>query len=65
MPQDHNVKAAECHEAAAKSHRSAAECHGKNTDKAGLEHATKACVHSDEAHKASIAAQAKSAGVHP
>ena len=35
MPQAHNTKAAELHEAAAKSHRTAAEHHGKKDDVAG------------------------------
>ena len=53
MPQAHNTKAAELHEAAAKSHRTAAEHHGKKDDVAGAEHCAKACSHSDAAHKAS------------
>jgi len=53
MPQAHNTIAAELHEAAAKSHRTAAEHHGKKDDVAGAEHCAKACSHSDAAHKAS------------
>jgi hypothetical protein len=64
MPQAHNTKAAELHEAAAVSHRAAAEHHGKKDDVAGAEHCAKACTHSDAAHKASTDARSKSAAPH-
>jgi hypothetical protein len=64
MPQAQNIKAAELHEAAAKSHHAAAELHGKKDDKAGLDHCAKACSQSEAAHKASTDARVKSAAPH-
>jgi len=43
MTQALNTKAGELHEAAAISHRAAAEHHGKKDDVAGAEHCAKAC----------------------
>ena len=63
MAQTQNTKAAEHHEAAAKSHRTAAEMHGKKNDAGALEHATKGQAQSEDANKASTAAQGKSAAV--
>jgi hypothetical protein len=64
MPQINNNKAADLHEAAAKSHRSAAMHFGKKDGKAGLEDANHAKTQSDDANKASIVAHAKSVGAH-
>jgi hypothetical protein len=64
MPQAQNTKAAELHEAAAKSHHVAAELHGKKDDKAALDHCAKACSQSEAAHKASGEAHGKSAAPH-
>jgi len=44
MPKHQNIKAAELHEAAAKSHHAAAELHGKKDDKAGLDHCARHAV---------------------
>jgi hypothetical protein len=63
MPQDHHTKAAELHEAAAQTHRSASELHMKKDDKAGLDHANKAKMQSDDAGKATMAAHSKSSVV--
>ena len=60
MPHAHNIKAAELHETAAKSHRMAADLHTKKQDKTGNEHAEKALVESTEAHKASVAPSTRS-----
>jgi hypothetical protein len=64
MSQTHNTKAAELHEAAAKSHRMAADLHGKKDDKGAIEHCATACSHSEAAHKASTEAREKSAAPH-
>ena len=61
MAQAQNTKAAEQHEAAAKLHRSAAECCGKNENAAAKEHCTKAVAQSEVAHKSSVTAQEKTA----
>ena len=63
MPQPHHVKAAELHGVAAKSHRRAAELHGKNDHKAGLGHAKKAETQFAEAHKASTVARGASVAI--
>ena len=64
MPQAQNIKAAELHEAAAKSHHAAAALHANKDDKAGLDHCAKACSQSEAAHKASTDARVKSAAPH-
>jgi hypothetical protein len=61
MPQMTNDKAAQLHEAAAKTHRTASASFANKDAKAGLEHANTAKMQSDEANKSSIAAHAKSA----
>lgn len=61
MPQAHNIKAAELHEMSAKSHRMAADLHGKKMESGGNEHAAKALSQSEEAHKASASTGTKSA----
>lgn len=61
MTQTHNTKAAELHETTAKSHRAAADLHGKNDLPAAKEHASKALTQSTDAHKASVTAQDMSA----
>ena len=57
MTQAHNTKAAELHEATAKSHRVAAEHFGKSQGDSAKDHASKALAQSSEAHEASVAAQ--------
>jgi hypothetical protein len=55
-----SLKTAEHHESAAKSHRAAAEHHGKNDHMKGNEHAAEAQKHSKVAGAASDEAHAKS-----
>jgi len=57
MTQAHNTKAAELHEATAKSHRAAVEHLNKAKPDSGKEHAAKALSQSEAAHEASIKAQ--------
>ena len=63
MAQAQNTMAAELHEAAAKSHRIAANLHGKKNDTVALEHCSKAMLLSERAHKSSMAAHGMSAAV--
>jgi len=56
MTQIANTTAAEHHEAAAKSHRIAADMFGKNDIRSAAENAAKGLHHSEGAHKASVAA---------
>ncbi len=56
MSEAANTTAAEHHEAAAKSHRMAADLHGKNDNGGAAAHAAKGLHSSEDAHKASMAA---------
>lgn len=58
MTQAHNTKAAELHEATAKSHRVAAEHLSKSQPDSAKTHSSKALMQSTEAHEASVKAQA-------
>lgn len=58
MTHAHNLKAAELHEATAKSHRVAAEHLSKSQPDTAKAHASKALLQSTDAHQASVAAQA-------
>ncbi len=60
MAQAANTKAAEHHEMAAKTHRSAAEHHAKGDHTTGKDHAEKSLKHSTDAHGASVEADKKS-----
>ena len=55
-----HTKAAEAHESAAKSLRTAAELHKKGDHKTGFEHATNAVKFSETAHDASKTAHTES-----
>ena len=57
MTPTHNTKAAELHEATAKSHRVAAEHYGKSQPDTAKTHASKALMQSTDAHEASVKAQ--------
>ena len=57
MTQAHNTKAAELHEATAKSHRTAAEHFSKSQPDTAKSHASKALMQSKDAHEASVQAQ--------
>lgn len=57
MTQAHNTKAAELHEATAKSHRVAAEHFGKSQPDSAKAHSSKALMQSTDAHAASVKAQ--------
>lgn len=59
MPTLTNNKAADAHEATAKTHRSAAELAQKGDHKTSLDHSEKAVKLSETAHAASTAALAK------
>jgi hypothetical protein len=61
MSEAANTTAAEHHEAAAKSHRMAAELHGKKDNAGAADHAAKGLHASEGAHKASVAASDMSA----
>jgi hypothetical protein len=63
MSEAANTTAAEQHEAAAKSHRMAAELHGKSDNAGAATHAAKGLNTSEGAHKASVAANDMSAKV--
>ena len=58
MTQAHNMKAAELHEATAKSHRVAAEHFSKSQPDSAKTHSSKALMQSTDAHEASVKAQA-------
>jgi hypothetical protein len=60
MPNQVHTKAAEHRESAAKSHRAAAEHHGKNDHMKGSRHAVEVHKHSKVAGAASDEAHAKS-----
>ena len=61
MSEAANTTAADHHEAAAKSHRAAAEMGGKHNTAGAADHAAKALQQSEGAHKASIAANDQAA----
>ena len=58
MTQAHNTKAAELHEASAKSHRVAAEHLANSQPDSAKAHSSKALMESTDAHEASVKAQA-------
>jgi hypothetical protein len=60
MPKDAHVKAAELHDNVAKTHRTAAEHHGKGDHAKGMEHSKNALDLSVKAQEASKQAHAKS-----
>ena len=64
MPQAQNTSAAEHHEAAAKSHRIAADGHCAHHHVEGLKHAADGNAKSEVASKASTAARAMSTKAH-
>jgi hypothetical protein len=57
MTQAHNTKAAELHEATARSHRAAVEHFNKAQPDVAKSHASKALMQSKDAHEASVKAQ--------
>lgn len=57
MTHAHNIKAAELHEATAKSHRAAAEHLSKSQPDTAKSHASKALMQSTDAHAESVKAQ--------
>ena len=61
MTQAANTIAAEHHEAAAKSHRTAADMSGKKDVAGAADHAAQGLHHSEGAHKASVSANHMSA----
>lgn len=63
MTQAHNTKAAELHEATAKSHRVAAEHLGKSQPDTAKAHSAKALMQSTDAHEASVEAQAEAPAI--
>jgi hypothetical protein len=65
MAQAQNIKAADHHDEAAKLHREAAAKHGKDDHAAAKDCCGKAVAKSDDAHKASVSAQTKSAAAMP
>ena len=56
MSQTNHIKAADAHDAAAKTARMAAEQHEKGNHKSALEHSDKAMKQSETAHEATKAA---------
>ena len=58
MTQAHNTKAAELHEATARSHRIAVEHLNKSQRDSAMAHTSKALMQSIDAHDASVKAQA-------
>ncbi len=61
MAQAQNTKAADHHDEAAQLHRDAAACISKGDNAAAKDCCGKAVAKSDDAHKASVAAQTKTA----
>jgi hypothetical protein len=61
---EQNILAAELHEATARYHRAAAQCHRQQDDDTALEWAAKAHLGCNDAFGATIAAHKRSAGDH-